>query len=525
MITITVYNVRCQIEGLANDPEVKKRLDSVLSYYVQGYQFTKAYKSGWWNNKKQKWERWDGKNHLLSQPLASGKRTFLTGLLGKVEAILKGSGVQYTIDDQRKKVKYGKKIKTKNIETREYQERVLKASLNTNCGIIQAATGSGKSVMITQLIANTNVKTMVYVIGIDLLYQMKETFEKMLGTKVGIIGDGKAEIKKINICTVWTAANVLGEKYIPLDDEDRSKKEKLKAANKAKIKKAIGEAQLVIFDECHMLATDTVQAINTASKNGYYKYGYSGTPWRDDGADLLLEAVCGKNIVEITASELIKAGYLVEPTIYFRNIPKMDKLPDKYPSIYKEYIVENEVRNAEIIKVASKLVESNRKVLILVKNIKHGKILLEELEENFVVYFVRGSIDSDERNWVRQEFLNGGIDIIIASVVYDQGVDLPNLDALVLAGSGKSSGRALQRLGRVIRPYKGKKDAIVVDFIDNAKYLLNHTAERTKIYRSEAGFKIKLPKRKDVSNDSSKKTKKTKGKRLSPKKPTGEMPW
>lgn len=516
-VEIIVDNIYCQL-GNVKSEAIRGQLDKVLSYYVQGYQFMKAYKDGWWDNKKKKWQRWDGKRHLMS----NGK--FLRGLLPKVEAVLKNHKIDYTLVDNRKEVPFGKKIKTKNIESRPYQDRVLEASLREKGGIIKSATGSGKSVMITQLIANTNVKTMVYVVGIDLLYQMKETFEKMLGTKIGIIGDGQADIKKINICTVWTAANVLGKKYVPLDDEDRSRKEKLQAANKAKIKKTIEQAEMAIFDECHMLATDTLQAINTSSKSAYYKYGYSGTPWRDDGADLLIEAVCGKTIIEVTATELIKSGYLVQPTVHFIDVPEMSNLPNKYPSIYKQYIVENDVRNGKIVKAAEKLIESGRKVLILVKNIKHGNILLEELEQKFVVYFVKGDIDSDERNWVRQEFLKNGIDIIIASVVYDQGVDLPNLDALILAGSGKSSGRALQRLGRVIRPFPGKKNALVIDFIDNAKYLLGHTAARTDIYRTEAGFKIKLPKKKGY-NDGTSEKKKTSRKQLSPDNSGDKMPW
>ena len=142
------------------------------------------------------------------------------------------------------------------------------------------------------------------------------------------------------------------------------------------------------------------------------------------------------------------------------------------------------------------------------KNLRHGDILLEKFEElGLEVYFVRGSISGDERNRVRLDFLKGKIDIIVASVVYDQGVDLPNLDALVLGGSGKSSTRALQRIGRVIRPNPkaGKTDAVVVDFIDNAKYLLSHTAKRTEIYRTEPGFKLKLPKRKAQSETKPKK--------------------
>lgn len=503
-VTITVDYVYSSIAGLL-DTYVKSKIDQQLSYFVLGYRFTKAYKTGWWDPKTRQWNRWDGRNHLFKD------NKFSSGLLPRVERILKANKIPYKIKDNRNLIPFKKKIKTKNIEQREYQERVLDVCLKKKGGIVQAATGSGKSIMITELIANTNVKTMVYVIGIDLLYQMHETFEHMLGTKVGIIGDGKAEVRKINVCTVWTAANALGNKYTPFDDEDRSKTEKIDDKNKAKIIKAIRTSEMTIYDECQMLAAKTLQLINHNSLAADYKFGFSGTPYRDDNADLLLEAVCGNIISEVTASELIKTGYLVKPTIHFVSVPEHSpQLTGNYSSIYRQYIVENEVRNDKIIKSVDKLIEKGRKILILVKNIKHGQILLDALlKKGLDVYFVRGNIKSEDRNYIRQAFIDDEIDLIIASVVYDQGVNLPNLDALVLAGSGKSTGRTLQRLGRVIRAHPGKKDAIVIDFLDNAKYLADHSAKRVEIYRREAEFAIKLPTNKRLEDGNNKtKTKK-----------------
>ena len=92
---------------------------------------------------------------------------------------------------------------------------------------------------------------------------------------------------------------------------------------------------------------------------------------------------------------------------------------------------------------------------------------------------------------------SGEIDVLIASKIFDQGVDIPQLDALILAGSGKSSGRALQRIGRVIRKNEGKVRAIVVDFYDNAKYLRDHSEVRKKVYETEPSFVIKFPKLKE----------------------------
>ena len=92
---------------------------------------------------------------------------------------------------------------------------------------------------------------------------------------------------------------------------------------------------------------------------------------------------------------------------------------------------------------------------------------------------------------------DGKLDVLIASKIFDQGVDIPELDALILAGSGKSSGRALQRIGRVIRKNDGKSIAIVVDFYDNAKYLRDHSEIRRKVYETEPAFSIKFPKLKE----------------------------
>jgi superfamily II DNA or RNA helicase len=81
--------------------------------------------------------------------------------------------------------------------------------------------------------------------------------------------------------------------------------------------------------------------------------------------------------------------------------------------------------------------------------------------------------------------------ITISSVIFDEGIDVKPLDTLILAGSGKSSTRALQRIGRILRPYPGKNDAIAVDFIDHCKYLKKHSQARLKIYETEREFVIK----------------------------------
>ena len=80
--------------------------------------------------------------------------------------------------------------------------------------------------------------------------------------------------------------------------------------------------------------------------------------------------------------------------------------------------------------------------------------------------------------------------ITIASTIFDEGIDVRPLDTLILAGGGKSPTRALQRIGRILRPYKGKNNAIAVDFMDTCKYMQGHSSQRLKIYKTEEEFDI-----------------------------------
>jgi superfamily II DNA or RNA helicase len=177
------------------------------------------------------------------------------------------------------------------------------------------------------------------------------------------------------------------------------------------------------------------------------------------------------------------------------NVPKMKNLHGTYAEVYNSYIVRNITRNKMIYDAVDSLVSAKKKVLILISKVEHGQILFDMLKDNFKVDVLNGTSSSDTRMSAIQDMRDGKTEVLIASKIFDQGIDIPELDALILAGSGKSSARALQRIGRVIRSYPGKKWANVIEFWDNAKYLESHSTARLKIYKSEPGFQIKIEER------------------------------
>jgi superfamily II DNA or RNA helicase len=496
MLEIKIENVNCQLAGEIDQKSVKE-LSDMLSYDHQGYNFMSGGRGGF--GMQGKYGGWDGKVRLLQK---SGK--FPIGLLGMVRSFLDEKGFEYSVVDNRPTIKYGQPVTQKNsdFEPRAYQLNAVKTAHSKGSGIIKVATGGGKSFIISSIVAKYNIPTIVYVIGIELLHQMKKTIESAYGIECGIVGGGECDVsKEVTIMTIWSAASAFNKK-VKITDNDTTldSKKHINALNKAMVRKKVQEAQLFIFDECQYAASETLQFLHRASVSAKHRFLFSGTPWRDTGDDILIEAVSGPKIVDINATYLIKNDYLVKPKIYFLDVPVMRGVGKNYHDVYKNYIVENDDRNDLIIKSARKLVKEGKKVLILVVRVSHGDVLMEKLSDEFRVKFLDGAKSSKMRMDSIQEMKDGELDILIASKIFDQGVDIPELDALILAGSGKSSGRALQRIGRVIRKSKGKEAAIVVEFFDNCKYLRDHSEARIKVYKSEPGFDIKIQKNKALKS-------------------------
>lgn len=491
MVKIVINNVYSQISDLPI--KATDELDHELSYFVQGYQYSRAFKIGYYDKKKGIFVHWDGKKHLLTRSLA-----FPTGLLARVERFLKQKKIEYELADQREQPKLNNPLEILKYKPRDYQQAAADAFFKKERGMLKLPTGAGKTFLAAMITAHYNLPTVIYVIGKDLLYQFYDTFKDVLPEQIGIVGDGKCDVQKITICSIWTAASAFDLK-VKYDDEWSPEIISYNDSTKKKIRKMIEGARLAIMDEAHYAATETLQKIFKTSKKCRYFCGMSASNWRDDGADLLLESVCGPKIYSLPVKNLIERNFLVMPKILFYQVSPM-KFPKSanYQTIYKNYIIENESRNYLIEQATRKLIAKGRKVLILVKNIKHGKIIQEMLGD-ISTFFVNGELDGEQRGVVKNKFVSGEYQCLIASSVFDQGVDIPELDALILGGSGKSSIRALQRIGRVVRTCDGKKDAIVVDFMDDAKFLDKHSFLRAAIYKQE-GFVVKYPKGFDESN-------------------------
>jgi superfamily II DNA or RNA helicase len=484
MANIIVRDKLCKIDE-ETDLTFLSQLDNHLSFKYVGVEFMPAYKNHYW----------DGVERLINKRLE-----FMTGLLPRVIDFYHNAGKEINVIDQRKpfvpgvEIDLSTKLKELNIIPFNYQINAVNEAIQNDRMLFKHATGSGKSLTTALITAKFGLPTIVWVIGIDLLYQFHALFSKLFDQKIGMVGDGVCDVQPISIVSIWTAGKALGLKKQDMEMED-IQDEEYKPTDREQILKLVKEASIHHFDEAHVCSAKTIRTIYKNS-NPTRIYGWSGSPERDDGSNLMIEGIFGRKIDEVKASQLIKIGILAKPYIKFFYVKGQSHYKDTYNKVYSDNIINNEYRNNLIVNETQKLLNKGYQILVLFKNLSHGKILKKKFaEKNIEIGYLTGRDKSEDRNQVKEDFISGKLNCVLASTVFDIGLNCPNITGIVLAGAGKSSVRCKQRLGRALRGGKEKYNGVAcIEFFDDCRYLKKHALIRKSIYETEEEFVIIMPK-------------------------------
>lgn len=489
MIDITIDNIYTKIDNL--NKEIENLIWATLSYEIQTY----------------------GMQYPVIKHLYNRKthKTY-TGLLPYILDILNEHEDEYNIIDNRIQPQVNADfnlvhtINDEPLTLRPYQQKIINECEARE--VIQAATGAGKTLIMAGIIAKFNVSPVIIFANTNsLCQQLRTEISKFLGRKVGLVCMGVKEIEDITVYSIQSAT-----------END------------------VINANMILFDECHHIAADTFVQVAKWCQNAYYRIGVSATPWRDDNADLMIESSLSKrnNTNNINASYLIREGYLVPCNIYMLHISSIYK-GKNYHDLYLNAIVNNHRRNYYGCKCALKMLKNhNATTLILIKYIEHGEIILSMLQKALCklgylnntgtkdnpvyvgkmikvtnpinnkqqsvmvrcIEFLSGKDDPLRRTAVIEGVKKGIVKILIGSTIADEGLDIPNLDCLILLGGGKSSTKAFQRIGRVIRNYTDengnkKTKATIFDFDDATPMLHRHALQRMKMYKTEEEWTLK----------------------------------
>jgi len=371
---------------------------------------------------------------------------------------------------------------TLTADLRDYQQEQVSKALAAERGVVQAATGAGKSIMAAAIVCRLGLPTLLVVPTKLLAQQFAETFRKYTDCPVGLLGGGKHEDAPVQIAITNSAA-AEAKRVQALDgDAQRSALDK----------------QVLIIDECHTAASRMGQII-ALNCPAHYRYGFSATPYRaNDLEDNLLRGLCGSVIAEVGVQELQESGHLAQTdirTIHIAlNSRRMvwDETLDEnalpvgwrelsYGELYRAQIVRNGWRNKQIADLANAHAADGQKVLIIISWIEHAELLTALLDAPPL--FLSGQDSPKQTETKRQQFRDQQGGVCIGTSIVDTGFDVPAIDTLILAGGGEFDGRTIQRLGRGLRPSPGKEKVIVYDFTDDDKPLFAwHAKARVKAF-------------------------------------------
>lgn len=492
MVQIVIDNITSKIVGFLPD-EIHDDLYRTLSYKAKDARYM-------WKVKN---KMWDGVYRLYYQHKS---QSFYSGLISLVTTVLDKYKIQYQFKDIREKPEANLPLLTFSppsfYESRPYQQFTIERSLQKTRGILKVATGGGKTMLVTELISRIQTAPfMFYVLSIDLMEQAYDTLSSTLNEPIGMIGGDKFDIQNINVCTIQTAIRAINadnsnfkiSDYL-FDDDDANSWDidQMVGVDKLKsLQNLIASTKGIYMDETHHAAARTCREVLSSSPYAYWKYGGSATPYREDGAEIVLQGLFGKKIVDISASYLIDHGYLIEPYIIFVPI-NHDINVRSWKSIYSQCICKNDQFNIDIANMSNYFISHGLSTLILVKEYAQGDFIKKLIPNS---EFLNGRISNgDKRKKIIQDLRDKKIGALIATSLADEGLDIVNLDVAVLAGGGASATRVHQRIGRTLRIDRNaefpRNKSIVIYPQHNVKYLKDHASKAKRIIKTEPRFHI-----------------------------------
>jgi superfamily II DNA or RNA helicase len=350
---------------------------------------------------------------------------------------------------------------------RDYQRAALEAVCARERGILWLPTAAGKTATASSIVASFPTGRWLFLVHrVSLLNQTAAAFEKWTGERAGRVGDDSWRPRRFTVATFQTLAARL-------------------AAGDAEARALLEGADGIIGDECHAVASTTAAAVFGAATNARFRVGLSGTPLaRGDRKSSLVVGATGPVIYRMRPEVLVERRVLARPTIRMVDVLH-DEMPDAtWPTVYDRLVVHSARRNALVVEAVRR---SEKPCLVFVQAVEHGHVLVRALTRAGIrCGYVHGAHTTEQREAAIEDLVAGRIEVLLCSVIFQEGVDVPALRSVVIAAGGQSTIAAIQRVGRGLRTQAGKTSCDVWEFLDRGqRWLEAHSRARRRAYEAE----------------------------------------
>jgi superfamily II DNA or RNA helicase len=377
---------------------------------------------------------------------------------------------------------------SQSFELRDYQADLLDRlqdlwATGTRRVLLQLATGGGKTICLATVIDRalaTGQTCLVVVHREELLTQTIAKIEAITGQAAGIIKAGHRpnHDSPVQVASVQTLVNRL-DQYPSFD--------------------------VLILDECHHSNSATWAKVTQYFSNSLL-LGVSATPVRMDGSGF--RDVFDVLISGVSMAELIDQGHLSRFKYYApANGLNLDGLRTRAGDFTRESI---EAANSAIEVAADSLKAYEdylwgKQTLIFAVSVAHSREIASSFSaQGIPSAHLDGRDDPQLRASTMEAFRTGAIRVLCNCALFTEGLDVPGIDAVILARPTKSLGLWLQMVGRALRPSPGKDHAIIIDLgenwtrfglpADDREWSLDGVAKkhRAKLERDEDGEVIEV---------------------------------
>ena len=243
----------------------------------------------------------------------------------------------------------------------------------------------------------------------------------------------------------------------------------------------------IVIDEFHHAAAGTYRRVIDYFRPKFL-LGLTATPDRTDGADLL--ALCQENLVfEANIRTGIESGRLcpfhyfgVADDIDYSNIPWRNS---QFDITELTAAIATEARARNSLEQFSE--HGGRRCIAFCCSQRHADFMAEFfVRQGIKAVAVHSGANSAPRTTSLERLRDGELEVIFAVDMFNEGVDVPSIDTVLMLRPTESTIIWLQQLGRGLRTSDNKERLVVIDYIGNHRAFLTKLRGMSVIVGREA---------------------------------------
>ena len=367
-------------------------------------------------------------------------------------------------------------------EPRDYQSPAIDEIVNAyfagdgNRALVVMATGLGKTFVAAESVrrirANNPCKVLVCAHTNDLVYQLEKAFWPFL--------------KPSEKTLIWNSYERPTAEM--LDGADMTFACVDSVSGWIEAGKELPDYGILLVDECHHVGSSmydrVFDALSAGKPGGSFALGLTATPWRPDETDLT--QYFGEPRVTIDMVTGLNKGFLanVDYRMYTDNI-NWDALQNVQghsfsPKQINRTLFINQWDDSVDYTLRDAWSEQpNPRAIVFCGTIEHALIMRDKINtlgfcKAEAIYSGNAGNEYEplsqyKRNRILSDFSDGTVNVVCVVDIFNEGIDVPDVNILVFQRVTHSRRIFIQQLGRGLRISEGKDKVIVLDFVSDIR--------------------------------------------------------